>query len=299
MMSSDNAAIGRAIDDRQGIGGGAWAQEINYGATDNGQDGLPGYHAWGVGLMGGYEAAFAPLAIFGFTVGASSDQIRELGQADVGKETAGLLQAGLYWRGTAGRFSANARIGGDYLKLSQDRAVQIDNVLASTFGGIASSHWNATGVNARFRAAYESQFGSWFVRPQAGLDYDQLHEDGRTETGGGPVALQIDARSSSRLSGFAGVSVGGVFGDEATWGPELLLGYRGVMTENLADTTARFLVGGDPFTLAAEKLNGSGIAAHLALKGENGYGGFAVEGGAETRSGLTVYDLRLTAHMQF
>ena len=38
---------------------------------------------------------------------------------------------------------------------------------------------------------------------------------------------------------------------------------------------------------------------HLALKGENGSGAFAIEGGAETRNGLSIYDLRLAGHVQF
>jgi hypothetical protein len=298
MMAANAQVAGRAIDDRQGVGGGAWVQEINFGATDESRDGLPGYNAWGVGVMGGYEAAFSPQAIFGLSVGASSSQIRDLGHSDIGKQTLSLLDAGVYWRATAGHFSANARIGGDYGRITQDRAIVIDNVLASTFSGTAGSKWNAVGVNARFRVAYEREFGSWYVRPQAGADYAQLHEDGYSESGAGPVDLTVDSRSSSRLSGFAGLGLGGVFGDEATWGPELLVGYRGVFNEDLGDTTAHF-AGGDPFTLASEKISGSGVAAHIAFKGENGYGGFAVQGGAETRGGLTVYDLRLTAHLQF
>lgn len=298
MTAATAAEAGRAIDDRQGVGGGAWVQEINFGATDQSRDGLPGYNAWGVGLMGGYEAAFSPQAIFGVTLGASSSQIRDLGHSDVGKQTLSLLDAGVYWRATAGHFSANARIAGDYGRVSQDRAIVIDNVIANTFSGTASGKWNAMGVNARARVAYESEFGAWYVRPQAGFDYAQLHEDGYSESGAAPVNLTVGSRSSSRLSGFAGVGLGAVFGDEATWGPELLLGYRGVFNEDLGDTTARFS-GGDPFTLASEKINGSGVAAHVGFKGENGYGGFAVQGGAETRNGLTVYDLRLTAHLQF
>jgi hypothetical protein len=298
MMAANAQEAGRAIDDRQGVGGGAWVQEINFGATDESRDGLPGYDAWGVGVMGGYEAAFSPQAIFGVSLGASSSQIRDLGHSDIGKQTLSLLDAGVYWRATAGHFSANARIGGDYGRVTQDRAIVIDNVIASTFSATASSKWNAMGVNARFRVAYESEFGSWYVRPQAGADYAQLHEDGYSESGAGPVNLTVDSRSSSRLSGFAGVGFGGVFGDEATWGPELLIGYRGVFNEDLGATTAHF-TGGDPFTLASEKISGSGVAAHIGFKGENGYGGFAVQGGAETRGGLTIYDLRLTAHLQF
>ena len=69
--------------------------------------------------------------------------------------------------------------------------------------------------------------------------------------------------------------------------------------ENLGVTTARFVSGGDAFDLRAGNISGQGAAAHLSFKGENGSGGFAVEGGAETRDGLNIYDLRLAGHIQF
>src|SRR5204863_355824 len=59
------------------------------------------------------------------------------------------------------------------------------------------------------------------------------------------------------------------------------------------------LAGGDAFTLRADDVSGQGAAARVALKGENGSGAFAVEGGAETRDGLSIYDLRLAGHIQF
>jgi hypothetical protein len=109
----------------------------------------------------------------------------------------------------------------------------------------------------------------------------------------------VSSRTSSQLSAFAGLAVGAVFGDESNWGPELLVGYREVASDKVAATTARFVSGGDPFTLDADKVGGGGFAAHLAYKGENGSGGFAAEIGAEQRSNLAIYDLRLTAHFQF
>jgi hypothetical protein len=91
-----------------------------------------------------------------------------------------------------------------------------------------------------------------------------------------------------------------VFGnDDLSWGPELLVGYRGVVQETLGDTTARFLSGGDAFTLSADQLGGQGVAARVSYKGENRSGAVAIEGGAELRDGVSIYDLRLAAHLLF
>jgi hypothetical protein len=95
------------------------------------------------------------------------------------------------------------------------------------------------------------------------------------------------------------VAVGALYGPDRSWGPEALLGYRAVVSETLGDTNAKYVAGGDPFTLRADNISGSGPVAHLSLKGENGSGGFSVGAGAENRDGLNIYDLRLTGHVQF
>ena len=49
---------------------------------------------------------------------------------------------------------------------------------------------------------------------------------------------------------------GRIYGADHSWGPEVLLGYKGVANESLGDTTARFVAGGDAFTLRADQLSG-------------------------------------------
>ena len=111
--------------------------------------------------------------------------------------------------------------------------------------------------------------------------------------------LAVNSRTSSRLSAFAGVAVGALYGPDRSWGPEALVGYKAVASEVLGSTTARFVAGGTPFVLQSDDIAGQGAVVHLSLKGENGSGGFAIESGAEARDGLNIYDLRLTGHVQF
>ena len=127
----------------------------------------------------------------------------------------------------------------------------------------------------------------------------RLAEGSYTETGGGDAMdLAVGSRTSSRLSAFAGVAMGALYGADRSWGPEATLGYRAVASENLGVTTARY-AGGNPFDLRSENISGAGASVHLSLRGENGSGGFAVEAGAEARDSLNIYDLRLTGHVQF
>ena len=211
-----------------------------------------------------------------------------------------MVDAGVYWRMTKGGFSANVRLGADYVKVSSTRVVDVLGGDGLAVSRTANGEWSAYGFNAHAMASYERHFGRYYLRPQANLDYVHLAEGSYTENGGGDVMdLSVASRTSSRLSAFAGVAVGALYGPDRSWGPEATLGYRTVANENLGVTTAKFVGGGDPFTLRSEQISGSGAAAHLSLRGENGSGGFALEAGAENRDNLSIYDLRLTGHVQF
>lgn len=72
------------------------------------------------------------------------------------------------------------------------------------------------------------------------------------------------------------MAVGAVFGQQgASWGPEVLLGYRDVISKD------------------------DGRVMRAALKSESPWGAVAIEGGAEVRGSLTIYDLKLAVHLMF
>ena len=295
------SAFARPIDDRQDpAGGGFWLQETNLGVFSNGHGDDPGYKGWSIGAVGGYEFPRTPFGILGATLGVSSNQIYPDNVDSAEDLHATLMDAGVYWRATRGGFSANVKVGGDYMKVTSARVI---SVLGGDGLGVtrtANGSWSAYGFNARGMVSYEKRYGRYYIRPQLSLDYLMLAEGSYTETGGGPAMdLAVNSRTSSRLAAFAGVAVGATYGPDNSWGPEVLVGYKGVVSDSLGDTTARFVGGGDAFTLRSDTLSGQGAAAHLSLKGENGSGGFAIETGAEARDGLAIYDLKLAGHVQF
>jgi len=301
LVAASVTAFGRPLDDRQDpVGGGFWLQETNTGVFANGRADDPGYKGWSLGAIGGYEIPRTPLGILGVTFGASTNQVYPDNVDSAENLHATLFEAGAYWRMSSGGFSASARVAGDYVRVTSDRVIEVlggDNLAVSR---VASARWSAFAVNARGAVSYEKHFGNYYVRPEASVDYVRFMEGSYTETGGGDgMNLAVGSRTSSRLSAFAGVAVGALYGPDRSWGPEAILGYKAVASEVLGVTTARFVGGGDAFTLRSDDISGAGAAAHLSLKGENGSGGFAVETGAEARDGLNIYDLRLTGHIQF
>jgi hypothetical protein len=301
IMAASVDGFSRPIDDRRDpLGGGFWLQETNAGLFANGHPDDPGYKGWSLGAVGGYEVPRTPLGILGVTFGASTNQIYPDNVDSAENLHATLLDAGVYWRMSKGGFSANARLAGDYARVSSDRVIEVLGGDGLAVGRTANGRWSTLGFNARAMASYEARFGNVYLRPQASVDYIRLVEGAYSESGGGDgMDLAVASRTSSRATAFAGVAVGALYGPDHSWGPEALLGYKAIATENLGVTTARFAAGGDPFTLRADDLAGSGAVAHLSLRGENGSGGFAVETGAEARGGLNIYDLRLAGHVQF
>ena len=301
IVSASIGAFSKPLDDRQDpVGGGFWMQETNLGVFSNGKTDDPGYKGWSFGAVAGYEIPRTPLGILGVTFGASTNQLYP-DNTDAAEDLhATVFEGGVYWRMTTGGFSANARLAGDYVKVTSDRVVEVLGGDGLAVSRTAAGRWNAFGVNAHALASYEQHFGKYYLRPQASVDYIRFTEGSYAETGGGDgMNLAVSSRTSSRLSAFAGVAVGALYGPDHSWGPEALLGYRAVASETLGATNAKYVAGGSPFSLQADNLPGSGLAAHFSLKGENGSGGYSVETGAENRDGLNIYDLRLTGHVQF
>jgi hypothetical protein len=300
-IATSVAAFGKPVDDRQDpVGGGFWMQETNAGLFSNGHANDPGYKAWSFGAVAGYEVPHTPLGILGATFGASTNEIYPDDRNSAADLHANVVDAGVYWRITRGGFSANARVGVDYARISSDRVIEVLGGDGLAVTRRANGSWSALGFNARGTASYEARFRNYYFRPLMSVDYMRLTEGSYTESGGGDVAdLSVGSRTSSRLSTFAGVAVGALYGPDHNWGPEALIGYKGVVNEVLGVTTARFVGGGDAFTLRSDEISGSGAAVHLSVRGENGAGGFAVETGAEARDGLNIYDLRLIGHVQF
>jgi uncharacterized protein with beta-barrel porin domain len=298
-------AASRALDDRAGAAKpGFWVQETNVGVVRKADSasGAVGYKAWGLGLIGGYELAPTRLGAVGVTVGASSSRIDQKGASPDEDLTVNLFGAGGYWRAGLGGLSVNLRAGGDYLSARSRRAIAVRSAEdALILSRKTEGDWSGWALSARAAASYDLQVGRFAVRPNASLDYLRLREGGYSESGGGEaIDLDVDARTSRRLSAFAGLTLATGFGDaESSWGPEVTVGWRKTASQSLGATIARFKAGGESFALDPDTPDGGGFSARVSLKGENGGGAYAIEAGTERRDGLAIYELRLAGHLFF
>lgn len=300
MVSAGVEAFARPLDDRQGGGdGGGWLQQVDYAALADNQGDLLGYRSWGVGLVGGYEFPASRAGVFGLSLGALSAEMRPHETSAATQVSTNLVDASGYWRASRGRFSANARLGLDYMNATSRRAVDLLSGDATLFSQTASGHWSGWGVASRVRVAYEGRWRALYLRPQVGLDYLKLREDGYQEGGSDVLDLTVQSRDTSELTSFTGVTIGAIIGDDAAfWSPELTLGYRNVLSRSGGDTTAAFS-SGEAFTVGPVNYGDQGLVARFALKNESGPTAFSFEGGAEARDGLTVFDVKLAGHFSF
>jgi hypothetical protein len=257
-VSATVQAFAQPLDDRKDPhGGGFWLQETNLGLFSSGSSDDPGYKAWSFGLVGGYELPATALGILGVTVGFATDTVYP-DKADAAADLHdSMMEAGLYWRASYGGFSADARLAGQYVSVNSDRVISVLGSDGLAVNRTSSASWHAFGVDGRVMLAYEVVRGRYYFRPMAEVDYFRLEESAYTESGGGDgMNLAVNSRTSSRVIAFAGLAAGAVYGPTHDWGPEVTLGYKGVVSSNLGSTTAHFASGGDSFTLIANDVNG-------------------------------------------
>ena len=278
-----------------------WIQEINTLVRRDDGDTL-GSDNQAFGFVGGYEAMGDAGGALGLTLAyvnvEEHDTIAQVGE----QTTASFVQAGGYWRRSAGGWRMNAGGSAGYGWFQGDRRLVApdadgdgvaDLILANT------ADWGGATLTAFGGVAYEAKMGRYFLRPEGRIDYVWLREGKRTETGGGTgFDLTVDQRTSSNLSGEFGIAFGADYGKDLWWRPEVRVGYRQTLAGEVGDTTARF-TGGNPFTLAALNDKQGAVTLGFSIKAGTPMSYLALEGGAEASKKQKRYNLRLAGRAMF
>lgn len=210
-------------------------------------------------------------------------------------------EAGAHWRGKFGPVVAFARAGAGKADFSGTRLFQGAGTNAANY--TIAREWKGDFISAAGGASIEGGGQFFFFRPSVVVDYLRLKEDGYTETGGGnALNLTVDARSSKQVGINGALAVGAdLFGmqrnDRGWLRFEAEGGWRELLTDDLADTRARYNTG-TPFTLAGEG-GGSGWFARTRLMGGNGSYRIGGEAGLEDQFGNIGYSLRASLRIGF
>lgn len=272
-----------------------WIQEINVQVMrDAGV--TAGSETKAFGFVGGYESMGSDGGALGATLAFVTAEEKD-DIAKIGEETSvSLMEAGIYWRRSIGKFTINARGSAGYGWFTGDR-VFIDP--ASELIVESTADWTGfTGVVSA-AASYEFTAGRFYARPAVSFDYLYLSEDGRVEDGdSGGFNQEVDARTSDRLSSTAELALGATFGRDLWWRPELRVGYRQHLSGEMGDTVFRF-VGGQWVALPATEAGDGAMLVGLSLKAGTAMSYLAVEGEYEAVDGEDRFNLQLSGRVMF
>ncbi|MES2119662.1 MAG: autotransporter domain-containing protein [Pseudomonadota bacterium] len=230
---------------------GLWLQEVTWGSRKKiGQS--SGYDVSGWGFSGGYGASLGPIGTVGVTAaymfGKDSRLNNELADNH--------YEAGVYWRGGTGPFTAWAR--GTAATINFDSVRNFDATLtAGTVSRRAHAKWNGRLYSASGGVAYEMRTGRLDIRPNASVEYYKLTEGAYTETGGGEAFdLTVRERTSNETAANAMLAIGyellGSNPDEAWARFEIEGGRREILSGALGKTVASYGAN-NPFTLVPEQ----------------------------------------------
>ncbi|QHL90468.1 autotransporter domain-containing protein [Sphingomonas changnyeongensis] len=250
-------------------GWGFWLQQSGWG-TDKGRGQSAAYEVRGWGFAGGAEA-ITPAGSFGLSVAYLDSRNR--GRDTDNSVGIGQYELGAYWRLTSGRLHAWARGSAGFLDMDADRVFRGRTAAGKVVSRMGTASWDGRLYSGAAGASYEIGFGRLALRPQIGVDYHRLAEDGYVETGTGAGGrLTVGRRSSDELAGTASATLGYLAGraDENWLRVELEAGRRQILGGRLGDTVARFGTG-QSFTLAADQRTDGWLGRLRVLGGSPGF----------------------------
>ncbi len=272
-----------------------WLQEVNDRVDRQGVDTL-GTNAKLLELVGGYEHMGLAGGALGATLAYINDS-EENNNPNIGAGVvASMVEAGLYYRRVAGPLTFSARAAGGYAWFSGVRTYDAPGVAVT-----ANSSWDGTFIDGHAGVAYQGSLGRFYAVPSLSVDYLQLDESKRSETGGGTgFDLITQPRDSSRLSGEALITFGEQWGHTVWVRAEVRAGYRDIFSGNIGDTVASFagVPNALPFTMAPDP-NGGWATFGFSLKTGTQYSYVALEGDIDLREGEQNYDLRVAGRSMF
>jgi hypothetical protein len=280
----------------------SWLQEVGFGVNQTSNTAEVGYQTAGFAVAAGYEQPAGKLGTVGYSLAILTSDVSNNSRAFGSKLSASSLAGSFYWRKAAGGLVMDASATGAYAWFdSQRRIVDVGVGGSQNLVRTADANWYGAMGGLRLGAAYEAKLGSFYIRPEASVDYLYLYENGYKENGGGAsIDLTVDSRSSSNSTAEVGLVVGGRFGRTFHWGPELTVAYRTTLAGSLGTTTANFTATpADRFGLTALPIDKQRLLVRLALRGSGAYANFALEGSGEFGNMYDEYTGRLVVRFIF
>ncbi|WP_412545955.1 autotransporter domain-containing protein [Maricaulis sp. MIT060901] len=283
--------------------GGLWLQEFGYFADRAGTAFGPGYRGHGLGMAIGFDRPFGPFYAVGINAVGAASEVEEVEGFD-NPMSAITSQIGVYAAAQTGDVYIDIYAGGGIDKFEHNRQVVI-----GSFSAEPIAEWDGYHLTGSARIGYDVQFGRYFFRPSASIDYLSLTENSYNESGGGAgIDLMVGDRDSTSFTGTALLSMGARFeGDDNWWSPTLRLGYRSELDSSNTDTFAALCVSdcsgtptySDRFTLRSQQMPGSGFIFGFGIAAGSDYSTFSLDYDADVRDDFIRHTARFVIRLVF
>ena len=261
----------------------AWVEPIVFRGTRKVGD-TAGFKTSGGGLSAGVEKV-TPIGNIGFQLAYLSGSATSatydpalLANATSQRVKVGELEAGLFWRKSAGPFYiwAGGNIGRETFNGTRSFFGQYTTstqtaVNTTNFTYNAAGHWSGWSAAFNGGVSYTIPVGEHFsLRPRGVLEYDRLKEKAYIETGDNPIALTVAARTASQTTGTATLAAKWSSGPSTHEGRpfavEVEAGRRSWISGNLGTTTATFETG-DVFSINGTHLPSAWVGNVSIMQG--------------------------------
>jgi hypothetical protein len=279
----------------------SWIQEVGLSLNQETADDID-YETGGFGFVGGIERPNSGGGYSGMSVAYMASEIRNGNRALGSNLSTSAVLGSFYWRRPMSDLVLDASLTGGVAFFDSERViVDQDDDGTQFLSRTARADWSGGIAAARVGATYYGEYGRYYFQPSAALDVVYMREGDYVETGGGAaVNLALASRTNHEAAAEAGIRVGAQFGRAFRWGPELLVGYRAILSSGDGETTAAFAsVPGSNFTLSGIGADSGRLVVRAALRGQGAYSNFALEAGGEFGDVYDAYMARLRIRFVF
>ncbi len=218
-----------------------WGQVFGGRASQGLRDNISGYHANYRGLLIGADALVTDTLRAGALVSAGKTAIASDGDNTGSSANVNSYNLTAYATYSGSPWYFNALAGAARQQYSTVRAISYTG-----FSGVADGSFTGLQYTTAVQAGYPLNLDAWLpgatLTPIAGLSYNNLRQNGYTETGGNGAALNVNASSTSSLKSELGAKLENSFA--TSYGkllPSVQLGWRHEYKDGRVQTGASFV----------------------------------------------------------
>jgi uncharacterized protein with beta-barrel porin domain len=274
-----------------------WMQAIGDYSVQNAQGEQQGFDAWGLGIAFGSDMPVGDHTNVGFSF-VETWHSADLHVSRISPTQFYSTMGYFYGRSDFGQAYVQAIAGGGLNSYNQARHVSID-----TTTRIANGAWKGYQYGGAVEAGYTARWDDYSITPFLRGTYLKMHEDGYTETGGGPaVNLVVGAKdpdaSTRGAVGFTFDRDFPVYFDSYIEA-EFRANYTREFSHSAITLNSAFASGGPTFTNVGTSREPNRFTTGFGIAGKDSYSSISLDYDVEVGKGYLAHIAAVTARFRF